>query len=318
MTSIFVTGMGFHVPSERISNAQLASQLDTSEGWLDEHLGINSRRRSADNETTARMGALALEVALAESSKQKAEIDLLMCATATPDLLIPATACQIGNLLGINPVSFDIGATCSGFPYALSVAAAMLQTTRFQCAALVASDRFTRFVDYEDRRTCVFFGDSASSVLLESTRPHRGLELVDHLLLNRNEGASTVTMPVHGYFTQDGRKVREEALKGFEEVVTCLLSRNHMTSRDLAGFVGHQANYRILEQVCQTLGVPEAKHWHNVREFGNQGGAGCLTALCQHIQQRKHELRDGDAVVVATFGAGFTMGALLFRWCNSE
>jgi 3-oxoacyl-[acyl-carrier-protein] synthase III len=318
MESTFIVANGFYVPNERITNADLERLVSTSAGWIDRHLGINERRKAAHDETTARLGALALEAALRSSDWEKKSIDLLICATSTPDKILPATACQIGKELGIDPVSFDVGAACSAFPYAIAVADAMLSTSRFERAAVVFSECYTRFTDYTDRETCVFFGDSAAGMLLERGRATRGLQLIDTLLFNRNDGADTVETPTRGYFRQDGPAVKEAALRGFEDAARGLLQRNRMSVSDLKAFVGHQANYRVLEVVCQRLGITAAQHWHNVRDFGNQGGAGSATTLSQHLQLRGNELRDGDHILVATFGAGFTIGASLFRWGNGK
>ncbi len=311
MANIYVAGTGFYLPEERITNAQLIESVDTSEEWISTRVGIKERRRAAEDQNTSDLAALATEAALDRTSWKGEDLDLLVCATSTPDALIPATASFACRRMEINPVAFDVNAACSGFAYGVSVAGSMLSSGRFEKVAMVTAEKYTRVTDYSDRATCVFFGDSAGTLLLQNEKPKKGLEVVDWVMANMNEGAGCVTTPIGGFFWQDGAKVKKYALRGFRDSALEILGRNDLETSDLRAFVGHQANYRVLQTVCDTLGVHESQHWHNVRECGNQGAAGAATALCQHLESET--LEDGDHILVTTFGSGFTTGSVLLR-----
>ena len=311
MDSIYVVGTGFYLPEERVTNADLIETVDTSEEWISTRVGIRERRRAAEDENTSDLAALATQAALERSGWNGEDLDLLVCATSTPDALIPATASFACKRLGIDPVAFDVNAACSGFAYGISVADSMIRSGRFAKVAMVTAEKYTRVTDYSDRATCIFFGDSAGTLLLSNEKPKVGLEVVDWVMANMNEGAECVTTPIGGFFWQDGAKVKEYALRGFRDSALEILERNNLQTGDLCAFVGHQANYRVLQTVCDTLGIHESQHWHNVRNCGNQGAAGAATAFCQHLESET--LSEGDFILATTFGSGFTTGSVLFR-----
>ena len=245
-------------------------------------------------------------------------LDLLGCATSTPDSLIPATGSWICQKLRIDPVAFDVNAACSGFVYGLAVARGQMATMGYSKVAMVTAEKYTRVTDYTDRATCIFFGDSAGALLLSPHKPEFGFEVVDVVMANMNEGADCVTTTIGGYFRQDGPRVKEYALRGFTSSASSILRRNDVKASDLKAFVGHQANFRVLQTVCDVLNVHESQHWHNVRDFGNQGAAGAATAFCQGVERHTQDLQDGDLILVTTFGSGFTTGSALLRCVRSN
>lgn len=318
MPSTFIAGTGLHVPEERITNQDLTARVDTTEDWIRTRTGILERRRAPDTVNTSDLGVLATRMAVEDAGWQPEDLDLLVCATSTPDALIPATASFICKKLGVNPVAFDCNAACSGFVYGLAVADAMIKTMGYRRVALVTAEKYTRVTDYRDRATCIFFGDSAATVLLQPEMPRRGIEVVDVTLCNYNEGADLVTTPIGGYFWQDGGKVKEVALRAFAESATGMLARHNLRSSDLRAFFGHQANYRVLQTVADMLSVHEHQHWSNVQWVGNQGAAGVITTLCGGLREHAAELRHGDWLLATVFGSGFTSGSALFRWIDRD
>lgn len=313
----YIVGTGYCIPEDVISNADLIARVKTTDDWIVSHTGMHERRRAPQGWNTSDLGAAATQHALGRSGWDPQSLDLLICATSTPDRLIPATASLMGKKLGIEPIAFDVNAACSGFVYGLAVADAMIKTMGHHCTALTTAEMYTRVTDYDDRATCIFFGDSAATVLLSPERPKQGFEVVDTLMANVNEGAECVTTPVGGYFWQDGRKVKDYALVNFEKSAKTMLERNGLGVADLKAFCGHQANLRVLETVAETLGVKPEQHWHNVALLGNQGAAGVITAFTTKLDEHRSELRDGDLFLCTVFGSGFTTGSALLRWIDA-
>ena len=316
--SIYVAGTGWHLPAERLTNADLIASLKTTDEWIVSHTGIRERRRAGPGVDTSDLGTAATRDACERTGWRPAEIDLLVCATSTPDRLIPATASYIAQKLGIDPVAFDVNAACSGFVYGLAAARGLMSTMGYRRVAMVTAEKYTRVTDYRDRSTAVFFGDSAGCVLLQRERPALGMQVVDVVMANMNEGADLVTTPVGGFFRQDGRKVKEYAMRGFRESALAILDRAGLSAADLKAFVGHQANLRVLELVAKDLGVRPEQHWFNVDLCGNQGAAGVATTLCARVHEERARLRDGDYLLATVFGSGFTTGSALMRWVDAR
>lgn len=325
---IHIAGTGWHLPPAKITNADLIASLETTDDWIVSHTGIRERRRAAEDVNTSGLGAEATRDACARAGWDLAELDLLVCATSTPDSLIPATASYICQQLGIEPVAFDVNAACSGFVYGLATARGLMSTMGYRRVAMVTAEKYTRVTDYRDRSTAVFFGDSAGCVLLQEERPQVGLELVDLEMANMNEGAHLVTTPIGQCFRQDGRKVKEYALRGFRDSALAILGRAGLAAADLKAFVGHQANLRVLELVAGELGVRPDQHWFNVDVCGNQGAAGVATTFCERTSSARNGsagnggapggLSDGDWILATVFGSGFTTGSALMRWVDGR
>ncbi|HKX46032.1 MAG TPA: ketoacyl-ACP synthase III, partial [Planctomycetota bacterium] len=305
------------IPRDVITNAELLERIDTTDEWIVAHTGMRERRRAPADWDTSDLGADATRAALERTGWAGDDVDLLVCATSTPDRLIPATASFISKKLGIDPVAFDVNAACSSFVYGLAVVEGLMGRMGYQRAALCTAEKYTRVTDYTDRSTCIFFGDSAATVLLQTERPERGLEVVDVTLENCNEGADYVTTFIGGYFWQDGRRVKEYALRSFEKSARDMLARHDLAIGDIRAFCGHQANLRVLEQVGAAIGLRPEQHWHNVAELGNQGAAGVATAFCTRLDEHRASLRDGDLFLLTVFGSGFTYASALLRWVDA-
>jgi 3-oxoacyl-[acyl-carrier-protein] synthase-3 len=318
MPRSYIVGTGYCLPERVITNAELLARVETTEDWILSHTGIVERRAAAAEVNTSDLGAAATRDALERTGWRPADLDLLVCATSTPDALIPATASYIGQKLRIDPVAFDVNAACSGFVYGLSVVDALVRTEGYRRAALCTAEKYTRVTDYDDRATCIFFGDSAATVLLQPERPRRGFEIVDLALFNTNEGADYVKTPVGGYFRQDGRLVKEYALRCFERSAKELLGRNGVAVSDLRAFAAHQANLRVLETVAKAVGLRPEQHWHNVASCGNQGAAGVITTFCSRVAAEAQRFRSGDLFLMTVFGSGFTTGSVLLRWIDDQ
>lgn len=318
MQHAFLSGFGHYYPEEVITNQWLIDNLNTSEEWIHSRIGIDERRRAPDEVNTSDLGVKATERALEDAGWKPADLDLLVCATSTPDTLIPPTASFICQKLGIRPtVAFDVNAACSGFVYGISVAEAMMQARGFRRVAVVTAEKYTRVTDYEDRASAVFFGDSAATVLMQPEKPKEGMEIVDFHMKNFNDGAHLVTTPIGGHFRQEGNKVKDYALEAFHESATKTLSNNQLEISDLRAFMGHQANLRVLEAVGGRLGVRDDQHWHNVEYLGNQGAAGAATTFAIGVEKYRKEFQTGDHFLCTVFGSGFTSGSVLFRWTGS-
>lgn len=314
---IYISAIGHYVPEERITNDLLVQTLDTSAEWIMSHVGIAERRAARRDQRPSDLGMLAARDALGKAGWTEEEVELLVCATTTPDALAPATSCIIGQKMGINPVSFDVGAACSGFIYALRVTQGMMLAGGYQRAICCATEDYTRLTDYTNRETCIFFGDSAGVALMQPEKPARGLELVDVILVNVNEGAGHVRLPINGYFSQTGNMVLRYASECFLARSLEMLARHGLEPSDLRAFVGHQANLVMLEAVVSDLGLTPEQHWHNVEWCGNQGAAGVATAFSLKLEEHADSLKDGDLFLLTTFGAGFTTGSALLRWIDS-
>lgn len=310
---LYLTGSGFHHPEPRLTNRDLERVVATSDAWIREKTGIRERRVLPLHLRASDMGVLALRRALASARRPASDLDHLVCATSSPDTLVPSVGCHIARKLGIRPVAFDVNAACAGFVFGLQVLRGLFAAGDCRRAALVATENYTRFTDYQDRATCVYWGDAAAAAIVEAERPARpSLEVVDLHTACWPEGVDFVRIPVGGFIQQDGRKVKEYATRGFLESARTLLERTGVRPEELAGFVGHQANYRLLEALCRELGIPADRHWHTVTLFGNQGAAGAPATLARAV--RRQRLQDGDPILVTVFGAGFAMGSALLRF----
>ncbi len=311
----YVAGTGVHHPDERITNEDLSRRSGVTGAWIEQHLGIRERRRAPADWRTSDLGVASVREALAHSDWTLADIDLLLCATSTPDALVPSTACVIGGKLGISPPCLDVNAACAGFVYGLGVASALIDSGRFRRIALVAADNYTRFTSYDDDGLGLYWGDGGACVLLQPEARAGALELLDWDVGAMTEGGRYTSLPLSGVATQVAHKVKEFALRGFVQSARTLLQRCHVAPHELAAFVGHQANLRLLEQVAEELGIPSERHWHTVQLYGNRGAAGAPATLIRKSEELP--LRAGELVLVTVFGAGFTTASALFRCTGS-
>ena len=315
-----LVGTGSALPARAVSNAELAQTVDTSDEWIVERTGIRNRYIAGEGETTSTLATEAARRALAAAGLHPADIGLIVLATATPDQTFPASATQVQHALGCNGgVAFDVAAVCSGFLYALGVAESLLRTGMAQRALVIGAETFSRILDWEDRTTCVLFGDGAGAVVLEArevaddgpgilaTRlhadgAHNGLLYVD--------GGPSSTGTV-GHVRMKGPEVFRHAVVNLAEVLREVLADQGLTSADIDWVVPHQANRRILDATARKLGLPPEKVIVTVDRHANTSAASVPLALDTAI--RDGRIKPGDLVVLEAMGGGFTWGASLLR-----
>jgi 3-oxoacyl-[acyl-carrier-protein] synthase-3 len=321
-----VTGVATYVPDRIVTNAELARTLDTSDDWIVTRTGIRERRIGAPGETTSTMGAEAVRRLLAAKGLGPEDVDALVVATVTPDMLFPATACLIQDQVGMKDVwGFDLSAACSGFLYALTTGAQFVASGVHRRVIVVGADLMSAIIDPLDRTTAVLFGDGAGAVLLEPAEP--GFGILDFLHRVDGSGRADLMMPAGGssrpasaetvaarqhFLKQNGRTVFKFAVSQMAESVERLLERNGLRPTDLAVVIPHQANQRILDATADRIGVPHDRMASVIARYGNTTAATLPLALDEVLKGGK--LTRGDLVVFVAVGAGFTVGATLVRW----
>ena len=313
-----ILGTGSALPARRVSNAELAETVDTSDEWIVERTGIRSRYIAGAGETTATLAADAARRALAAAGIDASAIDLIILATATPDQTFPASATRVQAMLGINDcVAFDVAAVCSGFLYAMSVAESMIRAGSARMALVIGSETFSRILDWDDRGTCVLFGDGAGAVVLGDADDGRGVLATRlhadgrHNNLLYVDGGPSTTGTV-GKVRMKGREVFRHAVTNLANVLTETLDAAGLTVADVDWVVPHQANARILDATAKKLGLDPAKVVVTVTEHANTSAASVPLALDTAV--RDGRIKAGDLVVLEAMGGGFTWGAAVVRW----
>jgi len=318
-----ITGCGAYLPEKILTNDDLARMIDTNDAWITERTGIRQRHIAADDELTSDMGIAAARQALERAGLKAESIDLIVVATSTPDNTFPATATAVQAGLGIHHgAAFDLQAVCSGFVYALATADNFLKAGQFQRALVIGAESFSRILDWEDRGTCVLFGDGAGAVVLEA-RPGRGDDMdrgvlgsylhsdgryKDMLYVDGGPG-STRTV---GHLRMQGREVFRFAVNKIASVIEEALEDHKLGASDIDWFVPHQANQRILASTAHKIGLPEEKIVITLDKHGNTSAASIPLAL--NVAQEDGRLKEGDLVLLEAMGGGFTWGAALVRW----
>jgi 3-oxoacyl-[acyl-carrier-protein] synthase-3 len=321
-----ILGTGSALPVRRVTNAELAETVDTTDEWIVERTGIRSRYLAGEGETTATLAADAARRALEAAGVAASEIDLIVLATATPDQTFPASATKVQAMLGIDDcVAFDVAAVCSGFLYAMSVAESMIRAGSARNALVIGSETFSRILDWEDRGTCVLFGDGAGAVVLGpvdgpsdgQSRDARGILATKlhadgrHNELLYVDGGPSTTGTV-GKLRMKGREVFRHAVTNLASVMGEVLELAGLTTSDIDWLVPHQANARILDATARKLGLSPDKVVVTVTEHANTSAASVPLAL--DVAVRDGRIKAGDIVVLEAMGGGFTWGAAVLRW----
>lgn len=314
-----ITGTGSALPVRRVSNAELAETVDTTDDWIVERTGIRFRHLAGDGETTATLATGAARAALAAAGLDASAIDLIVLATATPDQTFPATATKVQAALGINDcVAFDVAAVCSGFLYALHVADSLIRTGAARRALVIGAETFSRILDWEDRTTCVLFGDGAGAIVLEGQDGgDRGILYSSlhadgrHNELLYVDGGPSTTGTV-GKLRMKGREVFRHAVVNLAAVMEEVLASANLTPGDVDWVVPHQANARILDATARKLGLPGEKVIMTVDQHANTSAASVPLAL--DVAVRDGRIQRGDLLVLEAMGGGFTWGAALVRF----
>lgn len=320
-----ITAVGGYVPPDKLTNADLSKMVDTNDEWIQARTGIKERRiLRGEGKATSDLGAPAVEDIIKRKGIKPEEIDCIICATVTPDMMFPATANLISKKVGaVNAFGYDISAACCGFLFALSTGAALIESARYKKVIVVGADKMSSIVDYTDRTTCILFGDGGGAVLLEPTTDGTGLQ--DSILKSDGSGANylrmvaggsfkpasieTVTSKEH-YIFQEGKTVFKHAVTGMADVSEEVLKRNHLTGNDIAWLVPHQANMRIIQATADRIHLPMEKVMLNIERYGNTTAA--TIPLC--LWDWEKQLKKGDNLVLAAFGGGFTWGATWLIW----
>ena len=319
-----ITAVGGYVPPKILSNADLEKMVDTNDQWIRERTGIRERRILDKELATSDMAVEAIKNLIEKTPYDLSEIELIICATVSPDHVYPATANIIGDKLGINGVwGFDISAACSGFLFALQTGAKFIESGTHKKVLVVGADTMSIRVDYEDRNTCVLFGDGAGVVLLEPNE--EGFGIKDALLKSDGSGARYLHQKAGGskypaslytiknkehFIHQDGKSVFKFAVKGMADITSDLMEKNGLTGEDVAYLVPHQANKRIIDATAKRAGLSEEKVMINIEKYGNTT-AGTIP-LC--LWDWESKLNKGDNLLLAAFGGGFTWGSMYVKW----
>ena len=320
-----ITAMGAYVPEDRLTNADLERMVDTNDEWIRSRTGISERRiLKGEGKGTSDMVVPAVRQLCEKRGIQPNDIECLIVATVTPDMMFPSTANIACDKLGIkNAWSFDILAACSGFIYALTTGAALVESGRYKRVVVVGADKMSSIVDYGDRATCIIFGDGAGAVLLEPNID--GYGVLDSILRSDGSGGKHLHMKAGGsvkpasietvtnkehYIYQEGQAVFKFAVTGMADVAYELMQRNKLDASDIAWLVPHQANKRIIDATAHRMGLPEEKVMVNIERYGNTTAA--TIPLC--LWDYRKQINKGDNIVLAAFGGGFTWGATLVKW----
>jgi 3-oxoacyl-[acyl-carrier-protein] synthase III len=322
-----ISSVGTYVPPKLLTNADLERMVATNDQWIRERTGIRERHIVEPGVATSDLAVQAAKVCLAKRGIEPKEVEAIIVATVTPDMFFPATACLVQTKLGAAGAwGFDLSAACSGFPYALQVGAKLVESGAHKKVLVIGADVMSSIIDYTDRATCVIFGDGAGAVLLE---PCEGDEigLIDYFHEVDGSGAVSLNMPAGGslhpttaetvaakmhYVHQDGQAVYKFAVRKMAEAAEKVLSRNGLKGSDLGCFIPHQANKRIILSTADRLGMPESSVIINIDRFGNTTAATIPLAMQTAIEEGR--LKKGDLVLLASVGAGFTVGTTLLRW----
>jgi 3-oxoacyl-[acyl-carrier-protein] synthase III len=321
-----ITGVAGYVPPRVVTNSDLEKIVDTSDEWIRTRTGIRERHYAEPGVASSHLGTEAAKKLLAAKGIGADEIELIVLATVTPDMLFPATACLIQDRLGAkNAWGFDLSAACSGFAYALTVGAQFVGSGTHKKVLVIGSDVMTSILDYTDRATCVLFGDGAGAVLLEPAAEGEGILDFSHDIdgsggenlympgggsLNPTS-AETVAKRMH-FVHQEGAQVFKYAVRRMSEHAVNILERNGLTSKDLALVVPHQANLRIIKGMQERLGIEDSKVMINIDHFGNTTAGTIPLGLMEAVEQKR--AKKGDLVLLIAVGAGYTTGAVLMRW----
>ena len=324
-----ITGVGGYVPEYILTNKELETMVETSDDWITSRTGIKERRiLKGENQGVSVMGIAAVKALLEKTKTDPKEIDCIIFATVTADMTFPATANIVATAVGAtNAFSYDMGAACSGFIFALTTGASYIQSGMYKKVIVIGGDKMSSILDYTDRTTCIIFGDGAGCVLLEPTTEEVGV--IDAILKSDGAGESYLHMKAGGsrmpashqsvdarqhFVFQEGAAVFKFAVTNMAEVSAQVAERNHLTKENIQWLVPHQANKRIIDATANRVGISEDKVMMNIERYGNTT-AGTIPLLLWDYEKR---LKKGDNLILAAFGGGFTWGAVYVKWAYNS
>ncbi len=324
--SAVITAVGMYVPDKILDNAFFEKIVDTNDEWIRTRTGI-SERRLLEKGATSDLAAKAAEDLLKSKNISADEIDVIIVATISPDMMFPATACLVQEKIGArNAWGFDLSAACSGFLFAFQTGAALVESGAYKKVMVIGADKMSSIVDYTDRNNCIFFGDAGAAVLLEPSED-KSLGLQDSLLKIDGSGKESLYLkgggslnpPTHEtvdnkmhYLYQDGKAVFKVAVKGMADISYDIMKKNNLTADDIAYLVPHQANLRIIDATANRMGISKDKVMINIQKYGNTTAATIPSCLVEYYRDGK--IKKGDKLILAAFGAGFTWGSAYVVW----
>jgi 3-oxoacyl-[acyl-carrier-protein] synthase-3 len=320
-----ITGVGGHVPDYILTNKELESMVDTNDEWILTRTGIKERRiLKGEGLGTSHMAVIALKEVLSKTNTDPLEIDLLICCTTTPDFVFPATGNLLCEMAGLkNAFSYDLQAACSGFIYGLVTASQFIETGKYKKVVVIGADKMSSIINYEDRATCIIFGDGAGAVLLEADETGNGI--IDSILKTDGSGAQFLAQKAGGsrrppshetvdnkehYAFQEGATVFKFAVNNMSSVAREIMEKNHLSHNDISWLVPHQANKRIIDATAERMEISSDKVMINIDRYGNTTN-GTIPLLLWDFEKK---FKKGDNVVMAAFGGGFTWGSVYLKW----
>ena len=323
-----ITATARYLPKRTLSNFDLEKMVDTTDEWIRSRTGIENRHIVAEGEATSDMGTQIAKQLLARSEKSAEDIDLILVATSTPDFPVVSTAALVQDKIGAaNAWGFDIVAACTGFVYAMETGSKMVESGQYKNVIVIGADTMSSIIDYTDRNTCIIFGDGGGGVLLEPSENEHGV--LDSILYTDGSGSKYLTVPAGGslhpasidtiekkmhYVYQDGKTVFKFAVKNMAKVSKQILDKNGLKGEDIKLFIPHQANKRIIDAAAERCGLHNDQVFVNVNRYGNTTAGTIPLAIDEAVEMNL--LAEGDLLLLAAFGGGFTWGSMLIRWGN--
>ncbi len=324
-----ITAVGAYVPDFVLSNKVLETMVDTNDEWITTRTGIKERRILKDKDKgTSYLAIKAAENLLQKSGTNPADIDMVLVATATPDMPVAATAVYVATQIGaVNAFAYDLQAACSSFLYGMSTAAAYIESGRYKKVLVIGADKMSSIIDYTDRATCIIFGDGAGAALFEPN--HEGLGLQDEILRSDGIGREFLKIEAGGsilpashetvdnkqhYVFQDGKTVFKYAVSNMADISEKIMQRNNLTNEDVDWLVSHQANKRIIDATSSRMNLDESKVLVNIEKYGNTTSA----TLPLLLNDFEHQFKKGDNLIFASFGGGFTWGSIYLKWAYDK
>ena len=323
-----ITATARYLPKRTLTNFDLEKMVDTTDEWIRSRTGIENRHIVAEGEATSDMGTQIAKQLLARSEKSAEEIDLILVATSTPDFIVVSTAALVQDKIGAaNAWGFDIVAACTGFVYAMETGSKMVESGQYKNVIVIGADTMSSIIDYTDRNTCIIFGDGGGGVLLEPSENEHGV--LDSILYTDGSGSKYLTVPAGGslhpasidtiekrmhYVYQDGKTVYKFAVKNMAKVSKQILDKNGLKGEDIKLFIPHQANKRIIDAAAERCGLHNDQVFVNVNRYGNTTAGTIPLAIDEAVEMNL--LAEGDLLLLAAFGGGFTWGSMLIRWGN--
>ena len=323
-----ITATARYLPKRTLSNFDLEKMVDTTDEWIRSRTGIENRHIVAEGEATSDMGTQIAKQLLARSEKSAEDIDLILVATSTPDFPVVSTAALVQDKIGAaNAWGFDIVAACTGFVYAMETGSKMVESGQYKNVIVIGADTMSSIIDYTDRNTCIIFGDGGGGVLLEPSENEHGV--LDSILYTDGSGSKYLTVPAGGslhpasldtiekkmhYVYQDGKTVYKFAVKNMAKVSKQIMDKNGLKGEDIKLFIPHQANKRIIDAAAERCGLHNDQVFVNVNRYGNTTAGTIPLAIDEAVEMNL--LAEGDLLLLAAFGGGFTWGSMLIRWGN--